>query len=154
MPSNVNPTIRAAIDATANCTKNSNDDALPPMSGNGVSAAAVAPGMVVISATMNTNIGATTAAGWSTRNQASAASTVPAASIVAVPAPTSRSMPTCLTSRLEIVAPLRLPSITLPNSIPKPVSPRPITETNTNELPAMNANNALWPKAATRTYSR
>ena len=52
VPSKVSPTINAAEDAKTNCTNDSNDDALPPTCGNGVSAPAVACGIVVINPTM------------------------------------------------------------------------------------------------------
>lgn len=63
VPSNVAPTTNAAVEATANWQKEMSDDALPAMSGNGVNAPAVAGGIVIMNATMNTNIGTTIVTG-------------------------------------------------------------------------------------------
>ena len=75
------PTISAAVDASTNWQKSRSDAALPAISGNAESAPAVAGGIVVISATMNRNIGTTIASGCATRPQASAASARPEKSI-------------------------------------------------------------------------
>ena len=63
VPSKVTPTISAAVDASMNWQNRRSDAALPEISGKGVSPPAVACGIVVISATMNRNIGTTMAAG-------------------------------------------------------------------------------------------
>ena len=54
-------------------------------------------------------------------------------------------------SRLPIIDPVMLPSMTVPKSQPNPRSLSPSTDTNTNELPARNANRPLKPNAATST---
>ena len=52
VPSNASPTTSAAVDATTNWQNASNDEALPAISGNGVSAPAIAGGIVSMNATM------------------------------------------------------------------------------------------------------
>ena len=89
---------------------------------------------------MNTNIGAATANGSRTPSQASAAIVAPAASITPVLAAIRRSRPKRGSARRASAVPANTPRLTSPRYTLNDLSLSPIASTNTNALPARNAN--------------